>query len=200
MNSFTGFVRNMPVPNASAAHRAPSLGPTVFRSQKGRFSPTRPKRSRKILTAMKNKAKTKVKKGRAVHGLPFGGNRNVAGTIWTNSDLMVTCHDCSGENKFAGVPITQYCPNAFERKRTFNKKTGKVQRIQFVCQCSGETQVDQSPPPSDPLQIRLWCEVQMSYDEEAIAWVPIPLNENERDNWSIMGNVGEEDYQSGVRL
>lgn len=131
-------VENYPLHSLVIPAKLP-LGPTSLRSQKGRMSPLKPKRS-KVIASPPKKSKGIVSRPKqttkAVHGLPVGGSKHVRGSFWVNSKFEIICHDCSGKNKFPEVHISNYCPNAKEVARRVSKRDdNKIIKIQYVCQC-----------------------------------------------------------------
>ena len=185
-------VENYPLHSSVIPAKLP-LGPTSLRSQKGRMSPPKPKRSKMIASPPK-KSKGTVsppkKTSKAVHGLPVGGSKHIRGSFWVNSKFEIICHDCSGKNKFPEVHISNYCPNAKEVARRVSKRdNNKIIKIQYVCQCiRHEEAVSVSPAQVEEEKIveRAMREIDESDEEEVV--IEGIFEEYEYDGFKIKWN------------
>ena len=170
-----GVVENWTLHSSIIPPKQP-LGSTLLRSQKGRMSPPKPKRSKMIAVPPKKSKETvsrPKKTTNAVHGLPVGGSKNIKGSFWVNSKFEIIRHDCSGKNKFPEVHISNYCPTAKEVARRVSKRdNNKIIKIQYVCQCIRHEEVDPVSPAAQVEEEKIvehaMREIEESDEEELV--------------------------------
>jgi hypothetical protein len=180
------IVKDYPLGNDPISAATLPLGPSSLRNQKGKRSPPRPKRSKMVAKV----PTTYPKKVRAVHGLPFGGTKNIKGSFWVNSKFEITCHDCSGKNKFPGVHISNYCQNAKEVSRQISKRNGAVLAVQYVCQCSTDNEEPSVPAeqPSVPATEQDTFE-EVKHDGFTLKWNKTTNDILDPDDGEILGKM-----------